>query len=542
MTHKNGLEKPHVIKVVDNPTPEICVYGGNDPGRKVLKHCPPPEGGLSLDALKYGDAKNANEKFAQAHLAALDMYVPDGRGGIFLIMEWRGGGSQNYLPLTSFLDREALGGACRAVVKSVLIDWQEGRRPQQTLGSVTSHEVLQVIAGEKCMLNRSLYNIARDLGIAEASRLSVGGTEFCNPFLAVSQNEGLADFRTAGIRGNGHGDLHPGNILVPSAARPGGASEQFDEYYLIDLSSFDNNRFLAIDPAHLMLSLANERLSELFPGQRDSLRELILDPAEADAGNLPSGIAGAVRAISQVGRDLYDGPRRLFEDWYQETLLAVAGCALLFVGRNRDVEIRFWFLQLGGMAIDKVNAFVAGRTGGQATSNLPRGTAVAKPLVAPDPPTTQEQPADDSAPSEAEDDNLIFISAAAKRFNDLRSGCSRLSAEFTDSVGDLEPYLARSRGIPGTRAVRDVLGDLAQSVATLRSWQKEGPYGQRLSVDSAIALIETRLDEAGDLAHEISVNGSTPTLKNSLGQAAEELDGAFQDFFALIVSDQPASP
>ena len=29
MTHKNGLEKPHVIKVVDNPTPEIwvCVIG-----------------------------------------------------------------------------------------------------------------------------------------------------------------------------------------------------------------------------------------------------------------------------------------------------------------------------------------------------------------------------------------------------------------------------------------------------------------------------------------------------------------------------------
>jgi len=26
MTHKNGLEKPHVIKVVDNPTPEIWVY------------------------------------------------------------------------------------------------------------------------------------------------------------------------------------------------------------------------------------------------------------------------------------------------------------------------------------------------------------------------------------------------------------------------------------------------------------------------------------------------------------------------------------
>ena len=117
-----------------------------------------------------------------------------------------------------------------------------------------------------------------------------------------------------------------------------------------------------------------------------------------------------------------------------------------------------------------------------------------------------------------------------------------MSAEFTAAVGDLEPYLARSRGIPGTRAVRDVLGDLAQSVATLHSWQQEGPYGQLLSVDSAIALIKTRLDKAADLAHEISVNGSTPMLKSSLGQAAEELDVAFQDFFALIVPDQPASP
>ena len=33
MTHKNGLEKPHVIKVVDNPTPEIW---GRCPGIEVL--------------------------------------------------------------------------------------------------------------------------------------------------------------------------------------------------------------------------------------------------------------------------------------------------------------------------------------------------------------------------------------------------------------------------------------------------------------------------------------------------------------------------
>src|SRR5450432_2810779 len=68
--------------------------------RKVLKHCPPPEGGVSLDARKYKDAETANEKFTHAHLARLDNFITDGHGGIFLLMEWRGGGARNYRPLT----------------------------------------------------------------------------------------------------------------------------------------------------------------------------------------------------------------------------------------------------------------------------------------------------------------------------------------------------------------------------------------------------------------------------------------------------------
>ena len=36
MTHKNGLEKPHVIKVVDNPTPEI--WARTDKDRKIKNH------------------------------------------------------------------------------------------------------------------------------------------------------------------------------------------------------------------------------------------------------------------------------------------------------------------------------------------------------------------------------------------------------------------------------------------------------------------------------------------------------------------------
>jgi hypothetical protein len=546
----------------------VMVYAekGPSPRRDVLKHCPPPEGGLSLDAATYNDAKNADQKFAGAHLAALDMHAQDGRQGIFLLMEWRGGGARKYVPLTSFLGQEALAGACRTVVKSILIDWQKDWKPRRASGRVAAHDILQVIAGNKCLPGRSLHNIARDLDIVEADRLLIDETEVCNPFLTVSQNKGLAQFRTAGIRGNGHGDLHPGNILVPSTAKPGGLSRQFDEYYLIDLSSFDNNRFLAIDPAHLMLSLANECLGELSSRQQDLLCELILDPAGADAGSLPSGIAAAMRAISQVGRDHYDdGTRRLFEDWYQETLLAIAGCALLFVGRNADFRSRSWFLRLGGMAIDMVNGYVAGRSGEQATSGPQGGRPVVNKLVAPvssaaqqtpaeeqnpandehpasDDQAAEDEPAEDSAPREPDDSKVVFISETARRFSDLRAGCSGLLAEFADAVGDLEPYLGRRRGMPGTSAIRDVLDDLARSAAALDIWREESSYSHRLSVKMVIAQIKTRLNQAADLAHEISENGSTPGLKARLVRAAGELDDAFQYFFALIIPDQPVNP
>lgn len=545
----------------------VRVYDAVAVTRKVLKHCPPPEGGVSLDAQRYTDAESANEKFAHAHLAKLESFVPDGHGGIFLLMEWRGGGSRDYRPLTSFLDRQALGTACRAIVRSALIDWQEGKRPQRDRGGVTADEILQAIVGEKCQPGRSLHKIACDLEISEADSLSVNGTTFANVFRVVSQREGFAHLPTAGIRGNGHGDLHPGNVLVPSGPRSGSAKE-FDEYYLIDLSSFGDNRFLAIDPAHLMLSLANERLSDLNTRKRDQLRELILDPGETDAGSLPFGIADAVRAITQVGHEYYDGPSGLYEDWHQETLLAIAGCALLFVGRNADADTRWWFLQLGGMAIEKMHDFAVGRLGRQAVGDLPHRTTVTKPGVRPDSPAGQErsatreqQPGQEQAGAqeqtteggahdeikddnhdEGKDDNLVFISAMARRFDELRSACSQLYTELTEAVGSLEPYLARSRGIPGTSMVRDVLSDLTHSVAALRSWQAESPFRQRLSVDSAIALVEARLSTAAELTHEISVGGSTPTLKNNLIRAVAELNSALQYFFTLIVPDQPDTP
>jgi hypothetical protein len=60
-----------------------------------------------------------------------------------------------------------------------------------------------------------------------------------------------------------------------------------------------------------------------------------------------------------------------------------------------------------------------------------------------------------------------------------------------------------------------------------------------VSPEHAGALVEARLSTAAELAHEISVSGNTPTLKNKLSRAVVELNGAFQYFFAQIVPSKP---
>jgi hypothetical protein len=496
------------------------------PAKRVLKYCPSPEGDVSLDAQRYRNAQAANENFTREHLARMVEFIPDRDDGVFLLMEWRGGGDENYQPLASFLDLETLGSACREIVSSVLIDWQENWGMPQGR-SVGAHEILRCIAGGKCQPNRSLDRVCRGLGLADADRISRGGTEFGNVFRAVSQGTGFTDFRTAGIRGNGHGDLHPGNILVPTAqsVRP---LERCRRYFLIDLSSFDSSRFLAIDPAHLVLSLANERLGKLEAPQRDQLRELILDPANADAGGVPAGIAEATRAISQVGRDHHSDGRGLSDDWRDETLLAIAGCALLFVGRNSDTDIRWWFLQLGGMAIDRMHD-----RGRQPAERLPRGPAVTRSAS----PASQLQTADGPVPVREQASELGFISADARQLDELRSASPRLCAELAEAAEGLDPYLARGRGTLGTSMARAVLGDITDLVAALRSWLDRSPHRQSLSATSALALVQARLNKAAGLVREINDSGCTPTRKSDLSEATTDLNDAFESFFSKIILD-----
>ena len=85
------------------------------------------------------------------------------------------------------------------------------------------------------------------------------------------------------VRGRAHGDLHPGNIMVPKHAEPSGRSS----YVLVDLSRFSDHALLARYPQHLMLYLIADFLPHMSDDCRGELLDLLV--GRDTAGLLVSG-------------------------------------------------------------------------------------------------------------------------------------------------------------------------------------------------------------------------------------------------------------
>ncbi|MFD0318069.1 hypothetical protein [Streptomyces flavalbus] len=145
-------------------------------------------------------------------------------------------------------------------------------------------------------------------------------------------------------RGRAHGDLHPGNIMVPRQPAAGD-----DDFVLIDLSRFAPDALLARDPAHLLLCLVAGYLPHLDDEARAELIPGLLR-APCDGTLVPQGLAALVATVHAAWLD-WGVRHRIQRDWRRQWYLAVQGCALMFLGRkgysDRD---RWWFFQLAAEA------------------------------------------------------------------------------------------------------------------------------------------------------------------------------------------------
>ncbi len=166
-----------------------------------------------------------------------------------------------------------------------------------------------------------------------------------NP-LVLNEDCPLGQFEAGFLmHGRAHGDLHPGNIMVPpeDEAKP-------DEFTLIDLSRFHDRAPLVRDPAHLLLCLVARFLPHLGDEARGQLVTGLLSRSGCDGPLVPQGLADTVIAVRQAAFD-WGAARGIQTGWRRQWYLALLACALMFTARERYSDRdRWWFYCLAAHA------------------------------------------------------------------------------------------------------------------------------------------------------------------------------------------------
>ena len=311
----------------------IYLNGGKGARKAVLKYCPSQHDQPPLDFQSFRRAARSGPRgFARQHLVSLDPSVKEPiqvPKGLFLVMEYRSEGHDRYNTMSVLLDRSALGTACKTIMPRILEKWNNVQgNPRLESGGMQAQEFLQEILGHRCGQGGSIrLAVERLEGSTPDLYTTNSGQRLPRPLAAVISGENIANVRLPGFRGNAHGDLHTDNILIPVPVNAPPSVAHFEKFLLIDLSTFRADRLLAVDPAHLFLSITSRGLPSLDEQARDRLADLILDPAAPSQAQYPPHWRKPSKR--------YTGP--------EHSSLSAAGCMTSGTGRasQRSSHARF---------------------------------------------------------------------------------------------------------------------------------------------------------------------------------------------------------
>jgi hypothetical protein len=327
----------------------VIVQGRGMSARKlVLKVCPPAGDALREPGRHLAIWDGAPAKFRKEHLVKMwGQALPLADGGFLMFQDFSAPPGTE--PMSVLMDRrpEDLAEACEVVVGSVLKDWNTGKSPARMHTLAVSKFLADQLGPGRLEEGSALRRWAGSKGLGpDRAEVTLPGepSVLPNPLAVALGRLKLGTLRAS--KGTAHGDLHPGNVLLPvePAVKP-------SAFRLIDLSYASTDAPLARDPMLLLLSIVAPRLEYLTePTSRSELIGFLTAPGSGSAW-LSRPLVEVTRTIRDAGAS-WAAHYRLDEEWDQQVRLSLAACALIFAGR-RSVpdDDRLWFFRLAARAL-----------------------------------------------------------------------------------------------------------------------------------------------------------------------------------------------
>jgi hypothetical protein len=289
--------------------------------------------------------------FVAAHLA--DTFAPDalpGASGAWLqLQDVAIDGSAAMQALSALARDSAYGDHCATILATLVREWNLGVPDPRPRTATAAEYLRQDLIGRRA----GLAAFAREAGWdpdhpPPLITLPGRAAPLPNPLilLGATPPEGKP---VSIFLGRGHGDLHPGNIMVPMA----GDRAVPDRFRLIDLGRFSTRMEISRDPAKLLLSIAAGWLADHGTDApvRGELAKIVADPVGYVATAATRGYLRDVRALREAAA-IWAVERGLVEQWATQHQLVLGAAALRTVGREElTLNDRWWHFEVAAHAL-----------------------------------------------------------------------------------------------------------------------------------------------------------------------------------------------
>ncbi|MBD9731791.1 hypothetical protein IGX29_08145 [Streptomyces sp. H28] len=296
-----------------------------------------------------------NEEFIARHLVELDDRTSKVDDYWVMIQFPAGDGTEEVGTLAGLGTDRRLPGLAEEIVRAVLGGWNPdpatGRGTHGRAEPVSAARFVEDMLGESSgRAERARAWLRQRVGPDGAGAWFSPGENaepLPNP-VALGEDSPLGGCQVKlAVRGRAHGDLHPGNILVPV-----GGKAAADDFWLVDLSWYGEDVLLARDPVHLLLCLIADAF---LPHMSEAAREELLtaltgEDCVCEGLLIPQGLAETVTRLRKAMID-WGAVHRINAGWRQQWFLALQACALMVVVRPwYTEEDHWWFFRLAASA------------------------------------------------------------------------------------------------------------------------------------------------------------------------------------------------